>query len=234
MLGSASKEKKVFILNIFIIFVFVVGGGGKISSAALGILKQIKNYKLNVLYIKPDLSFLGREEYLLDKMLFHVFQEYARSGVFKRLWLVDNPKLEKIIPPTSIKNYYDNLNDAIVSTIHMVNVFNHIESVTDTFATPPDAARISTIGFVNPEKNQDKMFFLLDNVSDVVYYYGYNKMKLEDGNNLLSQVKASIKKKTKEGVRVSYGIFETNYEQDYIYCVNHSSLIQGEELPEIE
>jgi len=213
---------------------FVVGGGGKVSSAALGILKQIKDYQINVLYIKPDLTFGGDTEHLLDKMLFHVFQEYARSGVFKRLWLVDNPELEKIIPPTSIKDYYDNLNDAIVSTIHMINVFSHIDSVTDTFSVPPTGARISTIGFVNPEKNQDKMFFLLDNVSDVVYYYGYNKMKLEDGNNLLSQVKASIKKKIKKGVRATFGIFETNYEQDYIYCVNHSSMIQGEEQPEID
>ena len=210
---------------------FIVAGGGTVSTASLAVLQQLKQHDINVLYIKPDLSFGGATDVILNKMLFGVFQEYARSGVFKRLYLVDNSELEKIIPPTSIKNYYNNLNEAIVSTMHMINVFDHIDSVTDTFAPAPDTARISTIGFVNPEKDQDKMFFLLDNVSDVVYYYGYNKMKIEEGNNLLSQVKTSIKKKTEEGVRATYGIFETNYEQDYIYCVNHSSMIQGQDEP---
>ena len=213
---------------------FVVAGGGKVSLASLTILQQLKHLDLNVMYIKPDLSFCGQTSTNLSKMLLGVFQEYARSGVFKRLYLIDNIELEKNIPPTSVKNYFYNLNEAIVSTLHMINVFDHIDSIIDTFTPPPIAARISTFGFVHPEKNQDKMFFLLDNVTDVVYYYGYNKMKLEDGNNLMTQVKASIKKKTKEGVRATFGIYETNYEQDYIYCVNHSSMIQGEESPEIE
>ena len=213
---------------------FVIGGGGRVSSSALAILKQLKHCNINVMYIKPDLSFGGATEKLLDKMTFNVLQQYARSGVFERLYLIDNEQLEKVIPPTSVKNYYDNLNEAIVSTFHMINVFNHVDPVTDTFSDPPIGARISTIGFVNPKKNDDQMFFLLDNVSDMVYYYGYNKMKLEEGNNLLSQVKNSIIKKTDGGVRVSYGIFETDYEQDYIYILNHSSVIQGEEQPSTE
>jgi hypothetical protein len=208
---------------------FVVAGGGKVSISSLRILEQIKHCSISVLYIKPDLSFGGATGTHIHNILFNAFQEYARSGLFERLYLVGNPELEKAIPPTSIKNYFYNLNEAVVSTLHMINVFNHIESVTDTFSDPPVAARISTIGFVNPEKNVDRMFFSLDNVTDIVYYYGYNKVKLNEGNNLLSQIKSSMKKKTEEGVRVSFGIFETNYEQDYVYAVNHTSVIQGQE-----
>jgi hypothetical protein len=208
---------------------FVVAGGGKVSIASLRILEQVKNCNISVLYIKPDLSFGGEIEKQVHNMLFNVFQEYARSGVFNRLYLIDNLELEKAIPPTSIRNYFYNLNEAIVSTLHMINVFNHIESVTDTFTDPPLGARISTIGFVHPEKNVDRMFFSLDNVTDIVYYYGYNKAKLNEGNNLLSQIKSSIKKKSEEGVRLQFGIFETNYEQDYIYALNHTSVIQGQE-----
>lgn len=208
---------------------FAVAGGGKVSISSLRILEQINHCNISVLYIKPDLSFCGVIEKQIHNMLFNVFQEYARSGVFERLFLVDNLELEKAIPPTSIKNYFYNLNEAIVSTLHMINVFNHIESVTDTFSEPPAGARISTIGFVNPDKNVDRMFFSLDNVTDIVYYYGYNKVKLSEGNNLLSQIKSSMKKKVEEGVRVSFGIFETNYEQDYVYAVSHTSVIQGQE-----
>ena len=69
---------------------FVVAGGGKVSIASLTILQQIKYCDINVMYIKPDLSFCGQAATNLSNMLLGVFQEYARSGVFKRLYLIDN------------------------------------------------------------------------------------------------------------------------------------------------
>ena len=88
--------------------------------------------------------------------------------------------------------------------------------------------RISTIGFVDPKKNYDKVFFSLDSVSDKVYYYAYNKRKLETESNLFGEIKNSLKRKMDSGIRISYGIFETDYVQDYIYCVHHTSVIQGQ------
>jgi len=70
------------------------------------------------------------------------------------------------------------------------------------------------------------MFFPLDNVSDVIYYYAYNKQTLESDVNLMSNIREQIKDKRELGIRPSYGIFETNYDQDYVYCVNHTSTIQ--------
>lgn len=207
---------------------FVVGGGGKVSLASLSILESLKEHKINILYIKPDEDFLGSEGKLINNLVYNVFQQYARSGVFNRLYLIDNALVEKAIPPSSLKNYYINLNEAIVSSMHMINVFNHIPSVTDTFSSLPVAARISTIGFVEPKKNIDKMFFSLDNVTDRVYYYACNKARLENENNLFGEIKNALKRKMEPGVRLSYGIFETDYEQDYIYCVSHTSVVQGE------
>ena len=43
---------------------------------------------------------------------------------------------------------------------------------------------------------------------------------------LMSKIKKAVSMKKENGVRVTYGIFETDYEQDYIYCLNHSSVIQ--------
>ena len=215
-----------FFANVKGEVLFVVGGGGKVSASSLAILKQLSHCNLSILYIKPDLSFLGDEATAIHKMVFNVFQEYARSGVFDRLFLVDNAVVEEVIPDVSIKNYFDNLNEAIVSSLHMINVFNHIDSVTDTFYSPPVAARISTIGFVDPKKNADRLFFSLDSVTDMVYYYAYNKMKLETENKLFAEIKNSLKRKAVPGIRVSYGIFETDYDEDYIYCVSHTSIIQ--------
>ena len=108
----------------------------------------------------------------------------------------------------------------------MINVYKNNESVIDTFCDLPVGARLTTIGMSDLEKNVDNVFFSLDNVSDVVYYYAYNKDKLELDFELMSKIKTAVSNKKEDGVRVTYGIFETNYEQDYVYCVNHSSVIQ--------
>ena len=59
------------------------------------------------------------------------------------------------------------------------------ESVTDTYYDLPSAARLTTIGMSDLEKNEDRMFFSLDNVSDIVYYYTHNKDKLRQTADLV-------------------------------------------------
>ena len=205
---------------------FVVAGSGRTSSASLGILQYLKKSRINILYIKPDTSLLNEQQAKLERLVYNVLQEYTRSGIFKRMYIVSNEEIEQIVGGISIKNYNEKINEMIVSTIHMINVYKNNDSVNDTFCNLPVGTRLTTIGMSDLEKSEDKMFFSLDNVSDIVYYYTYNKEKLESDSELMGKIKKTVSQKKKEGVRVTYGIFETNYEQDYIYCLNHSSVIQ--------
>jgi len=205
----------------------VIGGGGKISSASLAILECLKKKcKINILYIKPSISFLNETQQKLEKLVYNVLQEYTRSGVFEKILIVSNEEVESIIGGVPVNKYYEKLNESLVSTIHMINVYKHNAPVTDTFIELPIGARIASIGISNLEKKEDKMFFSLDNVSDVVYYYAYNKDKLESDVGLMNKIKEAISSKKSEGVRVTYGIFETDYKEDYVYCINYSSIIQ--------
>ena len=89
---------------------------GNVSGASLRILEQIKDKcKINILYIKPDLSFLSDINVLQNNLLFNVFQEYARSGVFERVYIIDNLKLVDIVGDLTIREYYEKLNEVIVS-----------------------------------------------------------------------------------------------------------------------
>jgi len=205
---------------------FVVSGSGKVSSASLAILQYLKKHKISILYIKPELTLLNDIQTQVERLVYNVFQEYTRSGVFERMYIVSNEELAQILGDISVKNYNEKINEMIVSTIHMINVYKNNESVTDTYYDLPSAARLTTIGMSDLEKNEDRMFFSLDNVSDIVYYYTHNKDKLESDFELMSKIKNAVSSKKEDGVRVTYGIFETNYEQDYIYCLNHSSVIQ--------
>ena len=201
---------------------FVLGGSGNISGAALSILEHIKHCNINILYIRPDLDSINITKQRQEWVVFNVLQEYARSGVFERIYLVDNSKVEQALGKVPVIGYYDKLNSVIVSSLHMINVYNHIGSVVNTFSKPLAGRRISTIGFYDTKNNENNLFYSLDNVGEMRYYYAINKEKLETDGDILKKVREQIKGDTE----ASYGIFATNYEQDYVYTVAHSSEIQ--------
>ena len=201
---------------------FVVGGSGDISGAALKILECLKHCEINILYIRPDLRSVAKTKIANEWVAFNILQEYARSGLFKRIWLIDNSQVEKHLGNVPIIGYHDRLNEMIVSTLHMINVYDHIDSVVDTFSEPPVGRRISTIGIYDSDSNENKLFYLLDNVREMRYYYAINKKKLETDSDIMKK----IRKQTKDQIATSYGIYSTNYEQDYVYTVAHTSEIQ--------
>ena len=204
---------------------FVVGGCGTASGASLRILEQIKNCSLHILYIYSDSELLGETARLQQRVTFNVFQEYARSGIFERAILVDNSKLEDILGDVPIIGFYDKLNELIVPTIHMVNVLLHSDSVMDNISPPHQISRIVTYGLVDFETGEEKMFFDLANVREKVYYYAINEEKLREQGGLHKRVIVQVKENSKN-TKTTYGIYPTQYEQDYVYCVAYSSIVQ--------
>ena len=211
-----------FLKHVYGDVLFVIGGSGAISGAALSILQHIRHCNINILYIRPDLESISVTKIKQEWVVFNVLQEYARSGVFERIYLVDNSKVEESLGDVPVIGYYDKLNSVIVSSLHMINVYNHIDSVVDTFSKPLAGRRISTIGFYDTKNNENKLFYLLDNVGEMRYYYAINREKLETDGDILKKVREQIKSDTE----TSYGIFATTYDQDYVYTVAHSSEIQ--------
>ena len=58
------------------------------------------------------------------------------------------------------------------------------------------------------------------------YYYAYDKEEIESNQSLLSDIKNNINKKKEVIKRVTYGVYETNYELNYLYCIQSTSIIQ--------
>ena len=205
---------------------FIVGGSGDITGATLRILEKLSNCDINILYIRPDVNLLPETKKRHEWVTFNVLQEYARSAVFKRLWLIDNVYVEKIIGDVPIKSYYDTINQFIVSTIHMVNVYNHIESVANTFSEPFETHRISTIGLAALEKSEINLFFPLDNVKDIRYYYAINNQRIEEDGKLFTKIKEQVKNQTTDEIKTSFGVYSTDYDSDYVYVVCNTPVIQ--------
>ena len=215
-----------FLENITDDILFVVGGSGAISGLSLRILELLKDKRLSVLYVQPDLQLLSDIGTKQEKIIYNVLQEYARSGLLERIYLVSNPALEDLIGKVSILNYDKQLNHMIVPTLHMINVFNHIKSVMDTFSQISDIARIVTFGIVDMKKNEQRLFFPIDKVAEFRYYYSINRKQLEEEGDFLLNVKKNIKESYDNEVRATYGIYSNDYEENYGYVVAYSSQIQ--------
>lgn len=206
---------------------FVLCGGGAISMASLAILEQIPSRNITVLYIRPDIEFLGAEAKLRENLSFNVFQEYARSGLFTRLYIISNLLIESAMGGVSIISYFDKINKTIVNTFYMMNRFQNMKPVVATTSELDIGTRISTFGLVDEETKEEKMFYYLDIPTDVVYYFAYNESVLKSDVSLLSQIKNTVKEKIASGISsVSYGVFATNYDSAFIICTCHTSLVQ--------
>jgi hypothetical protein len=224
---SSCPSVKRFLARITKDVLFVVNGASDISAITLSILQQIHHKSnINVLYVQPDASLLNEKKRLLERTVRHVLQEYTRSGVFEKMFLVSNDSVEGCMQEVPLRNYYGELNQMISATFHGINVFNHIDSVTDTFSGPAIGNRICTIGLLDPTTGEEKMFFPLDSPNETRYYYGMSEKQIDEDKTLRKKIITQIKGKNINKNKISYGIYSTEYDTNYGYVVSYSSQIQ--------
>ena len=224
-------EKNIPNLNKFfgslddVVQVFIVGSSYS-SNYSLGILEQMKHKKIDVFYIRPDAELMTGVPKMLDKIVFSVLQEYARSGLLNSFNVISNINVEKTIGSIPIKSYYEQINSSIFSTVHYVNYFNHAEPEIGMVAAPLEINRIKTYGLVDVKTLQEKWLYELDMARDVCYYLCINKDKLENDGGLHKRIVDRLKDKPRNAFkRISYAIYETEYE-DFGICVAHTNAIQ--------
>ena len=201
---------------------------GMVSGAALSILSKIKdNTNITVMYIIPESTELVGDKKLQNNLLFNVFQEYARSDLFKRVYLLDNQLLSDIMGPVPIMKRWSTMNNLITSTYHMINVFEHTQPVLTTTTTRINTARVSTIGLLDNEKNEEKMFFSLDFPREKNYYYGVPKKRLEEDENLMQSIQRDLKSNIDhDKMKTTYSVYSTEYDELFAYCEKSSTLLQ--------
>ena len=201
---------------------------GAVSGASLKILEKIKNKtKIKIMYVLPQSDDLTGEKALQNNLLFNVFQEYARSGLLDRVFLVDNHKLSDIIGPVPIMKFWDSINNLVATTYHMLNVFQNTQPVMTTQTKRINTARVSTFGVLDPKNNEEKMFFDLDIPREKCYYYGVPKKQLEEDPNLMEVIRKNLKCNIEhEKMKTTYSVHSTDYNELIAYCEKSSTLIQ--------
>jgi hypothetical protein len=205
--------------------VFIIGTTYS-SNYSLGILSQIRDKKLDVFYIKPDIELINGERRLMENMTFGVLQQYARSGLFNSFTIFSNLEIEKTLGDVPIKSYYDTINSAIFSAVHYLNYFTHSEPEIGQVAKPAEINRIRSMGALDPKSLKENWLFELDAERELCYYICVNEDRLATEGTLHRKLVEILKKKPSNAFRkISYAIYGTPY-SDFGYVVAHTNTIQ--------
>ena len=211
------------------LLLLLVCGASICSGVTLRLMEKVyKNCtkKIKILYILPEVGLLSRTKSLQERTVRNVLQEYTRSGLFDKMTIVSNAEVEKSMGNCTILEYYDKLNETIAYTYHMIEVFKNSKPISSTVSKIDECSRISTIGVSSLEKSESDLFFSIDDVREIVYYYGISEKKLNSEKNLFRKIVESIKSKTTEYTRASFSIYQTKYEDDYVYIEHYSPRVQ--------
>lgn len=210
----------------------IVGGSGDISGSVLSILEQLKDKcSISILYIKPELTFLSQLKQKQNEIVYNILQQYSRSNVFEQMYIVDNEKIENILNCSNLfkEKKYQVINEAIFYCFHMLNVFKNIDSIENNFEEPIKTAKLVTFGNqILKDIKDEKMFFNLDNLREKRYYFSISEKTINEDIEFYKKIKDFIKeqKNNKENIKISYGIYKSDYDVDLIFQEQRSSDIQ--------
>ena len=198
------------------------------ANYTLAILEQIKDRKIDIFYIKPDVDLLIGDVRLQERAIFGILQEYARSGLFNSFTIFSNPAIEKTIGEIPIKKYFEMINKNIYYAVHYLNVFDHTTPLVGNLTKPTEVQKIRTIGIISVDKLSEQWYYKMQEDRDVAYYLCIATERLENDGKLHSKVVQSLKSKPRNAFKnVTYAIYESPYETDFGFCVAHTNFIQG-------
>jgi hypothetical protein len=91
---------------------------------------------------------------------------------------------------------------------------------------PKEISRITTLGYGLLEKNEEKLFFSLDNVTETSYIININEEELANDISVLPNARAMAKESKDLGRETSFAIWSTEESESYYYTKHYTHFIQ--------
>jgi hypothetical protein len=101
-------------------------------------------------------------------------------------------------------------------------VFADTEAIFGGNHEPKEISRIRTFAFREIEKEQKKLFFPLDNITETCYIYSINETELNRNTNLISEIKGTMNK----DIISSFSIYPSSHEYSYAYGIYYTHFTQ--------
>jgi len=206
---------------------FILCGSGKVSACSLWLMRMIADRKVNIIYIKPDVYSMDQKSILRNRAHFNILQQYTRSGVFERIFLIDNNLMSGIIGKTSIVNFFSKINNFIVSSVHWLNIYKNSEPIFDTFRDEYISSKICSFSYPDMVTEEMLETFSLNKCNQVKYFFGVNRIVIEEDENLLDKLNRIVTIDS-DGKSVSYGVYPTDLKSGFSFAIKSSSEVQVE------
>jgi hypothetical protein len=200
----------------------ILTGHTNISGSTLQILRQLAKHKPNILYLIPDNEVLDNTQALQLNLTFNVLQEYSRSDVIGRVFLVSNSRVETMVGETSLLEAEEKFNKFVVDTVTNLDYFSTQQTVLDKAEQPKFHAKIASYGILDLSSGEDNFYYPMSGEMNRVYYFAINEEELKKDNKLIKKIKDFTNKEVRSG----YKVFNIKTKQSYCYFVSYSSEIQ--------
>lgn len=205
---------------------FFVCGAGKVSAASLRLLELIQNKRVNLVYIYPDDILLSNTQKKLNRVAFNVFQQYTRSGLIHSMYLMCNETISGFLPSLSIDNFYDGLNSAIVNVFENVIFYLDQDPVFGSHHEPKDISRIRTVSYGELEKNEKKLYFPLDNMTETCYINIVSNEDMKENKEILHFFKKKISQDRENNLLSSFVVFNSDHQKSFYYAIHFTHFLQ--------
>ena len=138
-----------------------------------------------------------------------MLQQYARSRLVDRIHVVDNSLVEKVVGDISIQSYWPDINKAISSTFHMLQVFKNTEPLLSNFNDPGQTSNISTFGVLSFNNFDEKTFYNLYKPRCKKYFFGVTEKTLNNEKDLLQRIRTFLSSQQDEKCDYGFAIYST-------------------------
>lgn len=207
--------------------IFVLEGGDPLTGVTLGLLENAKDTNVTILYIRPDVDVSSVIQKRDDRIVFNVLQEYTRSGLFKRMFVLEKALVEEMIGDVPISEYEKSIHHFISYIPAMINYFENSGSILETKMEIPEICRIGTYGLASLDKNIDiKFLFPFQEEKSSHFYFGIPDKMLATDNKLMQKIKSQVRRFSKDGVDTGFSVHSTELDGVIVLCVFYSSKIQ--------
>jgi len=203
-----------------------MSGSGKVAGCSLRILESIKEKKVNIVYVCPDMTMCNPIQLKRHKVCFNVLQEYTRSGLLHRLYAFSNKEIINVIGEQPVTKLYNMINRQIANAIETMVWFQSVEPIMGTAHESKPISRICALSVGDFKKNEEKMLYLLDNVTESSYIYIISKQELEESKDLLKIIKNRVLADEENNIISSFAIYSSDHDQSFFYSMKLTHFIQ--------
>ncbi len=197
-----------------------------LALSSLKILEQYRDLNLNIIYVKPDTKFLNPILTTVDKVVYNIFQELTRSAKIKSMYIVDLRKVADIVGKVSLVERQSKIYETIAYAYYMKNMFDNIQPVFDKIVDSPSTYCIKTLGVMDLDSGEEKLFYPLDEVRERRYNYYISKKELNDDVDLPEHIEEQVNDKFQQNLKISYAIYESTLEHSSVFVEAKSPYIQ--------